>query len=503
MEKLRLDLRILSYGFAVSLGALRFLHELRPPRPKASKGVDIVSRVLSFALLILLCATSCSADQSNNADWELASPDKADLDSERLEELSRQIAEGAFPNVHAVLVARLGKLGYEQYAGDFDPAERHYTASVSKTVGSILFGMLLDSGKIEGVGSKGLDTPLSELLPEHREIFKQDPQKKSLLLRHVLTMSDGLEWDESTYPYSDPRNDWRQASASEDPVAFVLARPFANDPGHAFNYNGGMSIILSYLIQRGAGRPADEYAKDHLFEPLGINDFEWERLRSGLADTDGGLHLRPRDMAKIGQLYLQKGIWNGKRIVSEDWVRESTRVHMVNVRSPGYGFQWWCGDYQSFGGEVYTFLASGHRGQRIYVFPSLDMVVVIANQVFDNPMGDLVCDAIIGRHVLPAANPDLGSPGPTEADADPLARYVGRWGHGEQAVTISLAEGVLYANAQGAPTLELVPVGQAQFIGTVMGLLDVFCTFELDEDGLPTALIARHGFSRERLERNE
>lgn len=462
-----------------------------------------MSRLVVVAILLIICSGPVTAGEPASTDWDLVSPSEAGLDADILERLQEQISAGAFPNVHAVLIVRSGMLGFEQYTGDYGPSIMHYTASVSKSVGSVLFGQALDAGKIEGVKDLGLDTPLWQVLPDHSDTFAEDTSKHSILLRHVLTMSSGIGWDESTYPYSDPRNDWNRASRSEDPVAFALSKPLANDPGKVFNYNGGMAIILSYLIQRGTGEPADEFAKKHLFGPLGIDEFEWERLPSGLTDTDGGLHLRPRDMAKIGQLFLRKGMWNGKRIVSEEWVRESTRVHVVNDRSPDYGFQWWCGNYQLFGGEVYTFLASGHGGQRVYVFPSLDMVAVIANQVFENPMGEVVCDAVMSRFAVPAAEPSLGSPGAVEIAPDRLAAYTGRWGRGKEAVSITLTDGVLRAEAQGAPAMELVPAGSSRFVGTAFGLFDVYFTFGNDDSGKPTSLNARFGFRNETVERSE
>jgi CubicO group peptidase (beta-lactamase class C family) len=463
----------------------------------------VISKVIFSAILLMLCAISCSADESVMADWELVAPGEVGLDAKILEGLQEKIATGAYPNVHGVLVARHGKLAFEKYTGEYGATVRHYTASVSKSVGSILVGLLLDRGAIEGARELGVDTPLFELLPDHQDIFDENPQKRALLLRHVLTMSDGLEWDESTYPYSDMRNDWHKASVSEDPVAYALSRPLANDPGKVFNYNGGMSIILSYLVQHVTGKPADEFAEERLLGPLGIDDFEWERLGSGLCDTDGGLHLRPRDMAKLGQLLLQKGMWNGKRIISEEWVQESTRVHMASDDSPGYGFQWWCGDLQLFGGEIYTFLASGHGGQRIHVFPSLDLIVVIVSQVFNNPMGDLVCNAIANRCVEAATEPLSGLPGTGEIDAGRLADYAGSWGKGDLGIEISLIDGILHAETEGAPVLKLVPSGPGKFVGTAFDFFDMYFEFEKDDTGTLTTLTVRFGFRKERLERHE
>jgi CubicO group peptidase (beta-lactamase class C family) len=460
-----------------------------------------MSRAIIIVILLVLYAISCSTEKSASAEWEVVAPAEAGLDAKILERLREDIESGEYPNLHGVLIARHGKIGFEAYTDEYGPMDLHYTASVSKSVGSILLGLLLDRGAISGASELGIDTPLHALLPDYKGVFDNDPQKRALLLRHVLTMSDGLAWDESTYPYSDVRNDWHRASISEDPVAFVLSKPFANTPGKVFNYNGGMSIILSYLIQHATEKPADEFADERLFEPLGIHDYEWERLECGLTDTDGGLHLCPRDMAKLGQLFLQNGMWENERLVSQEWVRESTRAHMANDDMPDYGLQWWCGDFQLAGGEVYTFLASGHGGQRIHVLPSLDMAVVIVSQVFDNPMGDLVCNAIVSRYAVPAADPSLGPPRAIEVDEGRLTEYTGSWGQGDEAVAISLVDGILHAEVTGAPTLELVPCGPQKFVGTAFSLLDVYFEFENDDAGVPRILTARFGFRKELAER--
>jgi CubicO group peptidase (beta-lactamase class C family) len=449
---------------------------------------------LSVALLSTGVA-ACHAPASN--DWETASPTSVGLDAAMLERLRADAAAGVFPNLHAILVVRDGRLVMEEYYGGFDSQTLQYTASVSKSVGAMLLGIAIGQGVVPGMTLDDLDVPLEEVLPTYSDLLS-GPEARRINLRHVLTMSAGLDWDEHSHPYSDPRNDWVQASRSEDPVAFVLGRPPVADPGTVFNYNGGLSIVLALLVESGSGMRADRFAEEVLFAPLGIEDYRWERLPSGITDTDGGLHLRPRDMAKLGQLYLNGGTWRGSRVVPEAWVRESVREHVVTEGQPNYGFQWWCGDFHYADRSAFTFLASGHGGQKIYVFPDLDLVVVLTHEVFDNPMGELHNGAILGRYLLPAADPDADLGQPVALDDATLSKYTGEYTSDAGAMTIVRRQGSLWAEAAGSPPLELTPLSAKRFRGTFFDLLDVSFEFELDAAEEVTSVRTRFMFNDRR-----
>jgi CubicO group peptidase (beta-lactamase class C family) len=376
------------------------------------------------------------------SEWELAEAQSVAMDSALLEQLRTHARESAFPNIHAILIVRHGTLVFEEYFNGFERETRQFTASVSKSVGSVLLGIAIDRGLLPELAERGVETPLRDALPEYADLLAE-PEKRDLTLRHVLTMSAGLEWDEQSHPYSDPRNDWIRASRSDDPVGFVLRRPVVTEPGTVFNYNGGLSITLAHLVERGAGVGADRFAEQYLFGPLGITDYVWEHLPNGMTDTDGGLHLRPRDMAKLGQLYLDGGVWRGTRVVSQSWVRESTREHIVTEGQPNYGYQWWCGDFHFGDRAAFTYFASGHGGQKIYVFPDLDLVVVLTHAVFDNPMGELHNSAILARYVLAAATGKAPQPDPVRLDSVALARYVGEYAASEQRFFEFAADGTV------------------------------------------------------------
>lgn len=455
-----------------------------------------------IAMSAILVASSCVGTPTHDKEWETAKPGDVGLDPGPLAELFGTIDAGDIETLHAVIVVRNGKIVFEKYSGDFGRDDLQYTASVSKSVGSILFGMTLADGAFRTIGDERLETPLPVLLPEYSSALESDPRKAQIRLRHILTMSAGFEWDEQSHPYSDPRNDWNRASRSQDPVELVLARPLVAPPGTAFNYNGGLSILLSYLVQRDTGIPVDVLARKRLFGPLGIERFRWDRLPSGITDTDGGLHLRPRDMAKLGLLFLQEGRWEDQQVVASEWVRQSTRSHVANDDRPDYGFQWWCGDFRGHDGVVSSYLASGTGGQMIFVAPALDLVVVLANEVFDNPMGQLNDLAILTRYVLPSA--DASFSGPRELDSSPetgLETYVGRYVSGDETILVSLRDGELHADAEGAPTMRLRRVGAHRFVGTVLDRLDVSFAFEIDDEGSCEGLRAWHGFNYRELDR--
>ena len=152
-------------------------------------------------------------------------------------------------------------------------------------------------------------------------------------------MTAGFNWIE-ILPYSDPANDWMVMEASFDWVKYVIDKPMAYEPGQTFAYNSGATQLLSYIFRKATGKDIEEYAAQNLFAPLGINEYFWKRTPTGLADTEGGLYLKPSDLAKIFYLFLQNGDWNGKQIVSSDWVRSSVTPFMTLGGGTKYGYKW-------------------------------------------------------------------------------------------------------------------------------------------------------------------
>ena len=206
--------------------------------------------------------------------------------------------------------------------------------SASKSVASLALGIALDRGLIRSVNE-----PIFSFFPELSDL--RSPEKDRLLVVHALTMSMGLKWVEAS-PHHNYDNDEVRMNFAPDPCRYVLALPVTAPAGQEFFYNTGALRLVSAIVRKATGRPLDEFARETLFEPMGITKAEWVRVR-GDADTGGGLRLRPRDMAKIGQLVLAGGRWNDRQIVSKAWIDASMTPRIEATSDFSYGYLWWLG----------------------------------------------------------------------------------------------------------------------------------------------------------------
>src|SRR5215216_924660 len=289
-------------------------------------------------------------------------------------------------NIHAVLVARRGKLVFERYfrGSDeipgriygrrvenvtFDADTLHDMKSVSKSVASLAVGIAIDRGLIRSVNE-----PIFSFFPELSDL--RSPEKDRIQLLHVLSMSMGLAWVEATPATGDDNNDEARMHRARDACRYVLGLAATAPAGQEFFYNTGALALVSAIIRKATGRPLDEFARENLFGPLGITGVEWERYK-GDADAGGGLRLRPRDMAKIGQLALAGGRWNDRQIVSKEWIETSTASKIKAMDGQSYGYLWWLGRSVLNGREVHWAGALGRGGQSIRIVPELDLVVVV------------------------------------------------------------------------------------------------------------------------------
>lgn len=442
-----------------------------------------MKKVLGVIIFLFIIITSCTTKNKNMNNFEESSAEDVAINPMLISRLIHDMQEGRFPNLHSLIVVKDSKIVVEEYFGQFDAKTKHFTASVTKSVGSILIGIAIDRGLLPGLDDGILDMRISELFPEYHEILITDPRKADIRFRHLLTMSAGFEWDEKTYPYNDQRNDWVRVRDASEPARLVLEQRVAHNPGKVFNYSGGLSMLLAYLIERETDMGAAVFAKRYLFDPLGISDYEWRDLTGGLIDFPGGLSMRPRDMAKIGQLYLNGGRWNGEVIVSKDWVAESTREHIINVDSPNYGFQWWCGKYYYHDQSVYLYVASGHGGQKIFVVPDFNLVVVITHQDSDDSAGEMHNIAIMSRYILPALAPYKPREVPVKLDDETLSRFVGTYASSDDQFKIDIHNGKLKVTTQNAVSMYLIPISQARFRGTVQDLIDVEFVFDITDNG--------------------
>ena len=205
-----------------------------------------------------------------------------------------------------------------------------------------------------------------------------------MTIRHLLTMTAGFEWNESV-SYNDPRNDCSQMEASFDWIKYVITKPMAFEPGQTFAYNSGASQLLAYIFRKATGKDIEEYAAENLFSPLGIDRFYWKRIPTGLVDTEGGLYLSETDLAKIFYLFLKEGNWNGKQLISKEWVIASITPSVTLRQDVKYGYKWWLHGYGN--DSKYAWTGSGFGGQLPIIVPEYNIVAVFTawNAIGGNP----------------------------------------------------------------------------------------------------------------------
>jgi CubicO group peptidase (beta-lactamase class C family) len=296
--------------------------------------------------------------------WPLAAPESVGLDPLRLEVAAARAARQ--PRTRSLVVARHGALAFERYATGAGPETPFDVRSVTKSVVSLLAGIAARDQSI------AIDASIT---PHLSTRWRLDAEDDLVTPRHLLTMTSGFAWDEST---AAGYNAW---VTSPDPVQYVLDRPHSAPPAQRWNYNSGGVHLLGVVLQRALGRPLPEYAQERLFAPLGITSALWEPLPDDTVNGGSGLDLNARDLLKLGQLVLQRG-WSGEReIVPEAWIAETTRPAYAWRRaqgplpSVGYGGLWWVSDP-----EPAAFFAWGYGGQFLYVSPALDLVVVVTTE---------------------------------------------------------------------------------------------------------------------------
>ena len=355
----------------------------RSRRGRSARGYDgpgpiRVPRFLIHAVLVAWTAAGCADDptaptvpgvlgEGTAGRWPTASPASQGLDEAVLVEMGEAMDDGVFGEMSSLLVLRNGVLVYERYENGWTSQDIHRVNSVTKSVTSLLIGISLAAGSLPGTTAGAID-----LLPPYDSIGNWSPQKDEITLGHVLEMRAGFEWDELSTNYANEANPVTALATSPDWVRHVLDLPMAATPGTSFAYNSGVSVLMGEILARGTGMAVDDFAASRLFAPLGIEAWTWERGSGEVVNTGWGLSLRPRDMAAIGQLVLNRGAWEGNAVVPEDWVTESAVPRTQFTNGTGYGYQWWIGR----GGSEGATIAWGYGNQYIIVLPTLALVMV-------------------------------------------------------------------------------------------------------------------------------
>jgi CubicO group peptidase (beta-lactamase class C family) len=349
--------------------------------------ITIIASINSFPDVKPLI--SDTRDYWPTQEWLNATPESKGMDSKKLNHMIDVIELQGY-NIDSVIVVRNGYIVMEEFpSNEYNPTKLHMLQSVTKSFTSTLIGIALHEGFIDSVEQKMVD-----FFPG-RTIANLDSRKKAITLEHLLTMTEGLYWTEHDYPYTDNRNTLKQMWDSSDAIQHILDQPMVREPGERFAYNSGTSILLGAIIEQTTGMDVRTFAEDYLFNLIGIDRYSWAlMINSGVLHTDGGLYLTPRDMARLGYLYLNNGTWDGTEILSLRWVSEATRTHYLISYSHGYGYQWWTFP------EMNVYFASGHYEQKIYVYPEEDLVVVFTANIADADPHPT--DSLFLNHILPA-----------------------------------------------------------------------------------------------------
>jgi len=361
--------------------------------------INIKLLLIFISSYALLSSFVLASEQSPNywptKNWRTASPESQGMDSEYLLKMMETIWKQEI-GINCALIVRNGYIVFESNSYAYHPSDMRNVQSCTKSVTSALIGIAIDKGFIKNVCQ-----PVLDFFPD-RTAKNLDSDKKVMTLENVLTMTTGLKCRDS-YLYQ-----WdglTRMKMSRDWVKWMIDLPMVEKPGNRFEYCNGASFLLSTILQKQTGMNALSFAEKNLFAPLGIYKIEWPSNPQGITIGWGQLRMSPRDMAKFGYLYLNEGLWDNTRIISSQWIKESTRKHTIATRIPGYGYQWWI-----IKDDIYT--AIGYDGQFIIVAPREKLVTVFTSSLPIKQM--YIPISLLGAYILPAVK----SPTPLPENPD-------------------------------------------------------------------------------------
>ena len=390
-------------------------------------------------LLPLLFAFACTGGQTASDDgplwpgesWPVSTPEAQGVDPAAIAALVADIDAGRYGLIDRFLLIRNGHViadhGWDhsarydsllleqpdtalhQYNYDhpawhpwYRDTDLHSLQSVTKSVLSVAFGIAVDAGHIAGAHA-----PAWPLLEAHGA-DPSEPRRAATTLEDFLTMRSGMEWARPGQGYDDETHPTVVLEASDDWIGYAASQPITTDPGVRFDYNDGVSVLLGKVVREATGQRLDAWAEERLFGPIGIDDYYWKTTPLGETDSEGGLYLATDDLARIGYLMLRGGEWDGRQVVSREWVEASTSPVVADIAPEsdlsdmGYGYQWWVPEHE--GGSTRIFAANGYGGQFMHVVPEHDLISVFNGWTL-HEAPEMSSWAAMQERILPALNP--------------------------------------------------------------------------------------------------
>lgn len=358
-----------------------------------------MNRTTLYIFSITICfLLSCEKFNDPDPDYTYSIPDAAQsefavssLEAEGMDEalitqLTDLIIREKYKRIDGLLIFRNNKLIYENYFHGYSNDVMHNMFSAGKSMTSILTGIAIDKGFL------GLQSEVTFLLPEYDSYKNPDPRKNKITVEDLLNMTSGLQcedWVQHTEAQMQKSKDW---------VKFTLDLPMANDPGTHGSYCTGCAVILGRLIENTSGLSLEKFANKYLFDRLNIKSYKWHIMPDGRPSGGGLCFLTPRDMAKLGLLMLNDGMYNEQQIVSKEWVEQSSQSKVKLLAFDGYGYLWW---KQAFTNDIETYFADGNGGQQIFVVPSQEMVIIFTGGNENTAIGGQNFQ-VVNNYILPA-----------------------------------------------------------------------------------------------------
>lgn len=366
-----------------------------------------ISNIIS--ILIIVCIFSCKKEdiilEHNysytqplvfNDGLETGTLSSLGLDSVPIIKMMDYLNSNPSHVIHNILILKNNKLVFEEYFKgykldytapdlngemmDYSRTTDHPMHSVSKSVTSVIIGIAVKDGYITDLNKKIID-----YFPEYANFLTGN--KANITIHHLLTMTCGLAFDEQTYPYTDLRNEFRQAMDIDDPIQFILSKPMVSEPGTQFHYSSGSGLVLAAILEKVTGKKFLDYANENLFDPLRSEGGVWTSSHSGLTLASSGLYFKARELTKIGLLFLNNGRWEGNEIITPEWI-ELSQQEYINTnnaffQNSSYGYQWWNTHFTVNGLSHKCFFAAGWGDQFMFIIPSLDMIIEFNSGNYD------------------------------------------------------------------------------------------------------------------------